>query len=81
MLNSSTNGFHATSTSGLVDVVANRIGYPGAGNTVGVLLDSGAAGGIVTNNDCRSNTTALTNNWGANSAGVRYVGNNFGVDI
>ena len=79
--NSSTNGIHVGASAGFVDIVANRVGLAGYGNSVGILLDSGAAGGIVTSNDVRSNTTALTNNWGANSVGVRYVANNFGVDV
>ena len=76
-----TNGLHVKSTAGFVDVVGNRIGGPYTGNTVGVLLDSGAKGGIITQNDLRGNSTALTNNWGANSAGVRYVATNLGADV
>ena len=69
-----------TSGAGFVDIQNNRVGLV-TGCTVGMLLDSGAAGGIVTGNDLRGNSTALTNNWGANSSGVRYVSTNLGVDV
>jgi hypothetical protein len=76
-------GLHLTSSVGKVVAVGNRIGnvYSGAGNNVGVLIDSGASSWFITGNDLSGNTTNLTNNGGANSAGTRYVGANMGVDL
>ena len=79
-VNSSTIGIHAASSAGFVNVLNNRVGLI-TGCTTGIQTDSGAAGGMITGNDLRGNSTKLTNNWGANSAGVRYVANNFGVDV